>query len=168
MVSGRVDRFTNDVRSASSVPRDDHWVVGLAVPFESSSTIEGEPGVDQRLAGSVIDEQDRPDGISFLAIVSAASGALGGLLLLVAGDGQGGLATLIGWIIVLVTLGLAYGFWALEDWAWPLGVAVYAFAFVEAVWLLFHSTLNTNLVVAPLIVLYLNRPDIKQAFGREA
>ena len=122
----------------------------------------------------------RPTGVTILAVVAAIGGVfgiLGGLALL--GIGAifavvgGGFAFLLGLIILalgIVDLGLAYGFWTLKPWAWTWGIVV------EAVGVLISlielvlvggtiSNLVVQIVVAGIIIYYLNMPDIRKLFG---
>lgn len=65
---------------------------------------------------------------------------------------------------------LAYGFWMLKAWAWQLGfvleVASVALAVLQ---LLFGgagvTSLLVSVVVAGVIIYYLNTPDVRKAFG---
>jgi hypothetical protein len=106
----------------------------------------------------------RPTGIAILALVALVTVALvpiGTPSPLVATLGAFGMVG-----VVVLSLVLAYGLWELRPWAWPLAVLFWAIGFIDAVSLLTAGTVNTNLVVAPLVVAYLNRPDIRRLFGR--
>jgi uncharacterized membrane protein (DUF2068 family) len=96
------------------------------------------------------------------AAVSTASG-LGGGLVFVAG------------IIVLaysvLSLILAYGFWTLKPWAWPLGIGVQVLGIIQAVLQFMNDSTNVvslviSLAIAGVILWYLNQPHVKSAFGR--
>ena len=90
-----------------------------------------------------------------------------------AGSGLGGLGFVAGLIVLaysLLSLALAYGFWTLKPWAWPLGVGVQALGILQAV-LQFMDTgqffsLLFSLVIAGVILWYLFQPHVKAAFGR--
>ncbi len=136
--------------------------------------------------------QQRPTGITILAVLSAIVGVLGlfGSLALIglgglvggiaaselgtaAGAALGGLAV-IGGLILLVgsvlNLVFAYGAWNLRPWAWVLGLIAEGLALVSAV----VGILNTgdigsqilNIVIPAIIIYYLMTPDVKKAFGR--
>ena len=83
--------------------------------------------------------QQRPTGITILAVLSAIGGVLGVFsgLIIVMGGGILGAATgsaSVGFLVILlgaiacvvgvVGVALAYGFWTIAPWAWPLGVAL--------------------------------------------
>ena len=66
---------------------------------------------------------------------------------------------------------LAYGFWFLKPWAWPLGVGVQAVGILQAVLQFMNNTtqivsLVISLAIAGLILWYLFQPHVKAAFGR--
>ena len=125
----------------------------------------------------------RPTGITILAILAAIGGVfslLASFALMgfgaVAGatTGLGGF-TFVGGLIVLaysvLSLLLAYGFWGLKPWAWPLGVGVQGLGIVQAVLQFLNNTSNiASLVIgigiAAFILWYLFQPSIKAAFGR--
>ncbi len=125
----------------------------------------------------------RPTGITILAILAAIGGVLGllaslallGLGTLVAATtGLGGFAVvagLIGLVYSILSLILAYGFWTLKPWAWPLGVAVEALGILEALLSFANNTngvasLIISLAIAAFILWYLFQPHVKTAFGR--
>lgn len=126
----------------------------------------------------------RPMGITILAIVALIGGilltwaslaliGLGGLATAVGAVGIGGLSFVWGLVTLaqgVAELAIAYGFWTVKPWAWRLGV-VLALAGV-AIALLSQvlvgvdlSSLLVSIVVAAILVYYLNLPAIRQAFG---
>jgi hypothetical protein len=108
---------------------------------------------------------DRPFGVSLLAFLAllAFVGGLIGLLGALAGSAAG---VAVGLVLVVLGGASAYGLWNLRSWAWPLTFVLYVLASLDAVRLLLAGTLNSNLVVGPLVLFYLFRPDIKRLFGR--
>jgi len=126
----------------------------------------------------------RPTGITILAVLAAISGVFGLLAALallgigaaVAGaSGLGGLV-FVGGLVVLIysvlSLALAYGFWTLKPWAWPLGVGVQVLGIIQGV-LQYMNTPDTALVsliiglaISAFILWYLFQPHVKAAFGR--
>ena len=115
---------------------------------------------------------ERPLGITIMAVLSAIGGIFGLLAALVF-FGLGGIAVVGGLIILayaLLSLGVAYGFWTLQPWAWPLGVGVQALGIVQAVLQFLDSTnffsLLISLAIAGVILWYLFQPHVKAAFGR--
>jgi hypothetical protein len=66
---------------------------------------------------------------------------------------------------------LAYGFWTIQSWAWPLGVGVEILGIVQAVLQYMNDTrqivsLVISLAIAGVILWYLFQPHVKAAFGR--
>ncbi len=128
----------------------------------------------------------RPTGITILAVLAA----IGGVSALLAGFGLvfgggvlmgtgsiGGPVVLLG--IAFLALGalgiaLAYGFWTLMPWAWPLGVIL---ELANLGLIIATAAVSGNIVgslisqiigiaVAVGILYYLNQPTIKTLFGR--
>jgi hypothetical protein len=110
-------------------------------------------------------EQQRPTGITILAALASFSVAIGFIALL-GGLGGGLDAQPIGAILTIVGAVTVYGLWNLRPWAWPLAMVLWALSTLEALLLLANGTVNTNLIVGPLVILYLMRADIRTAFGR--
>ena len=110
--------------------------------------------------------RQRPFGVTLLAALIGFSAALGAFVLVAAGGLQG--AALIAWLIVAVNAVCAYGLWNLRSWAWPLTLVVSALGTLDAILLLTAGTLNTNLIVGPLSILYLLRSDVSALFRRDA
>jgi uncharacterized membrane protein (DUF2068 family) len=124
----------------------------------------------------------RPTGVTIIAVLSAIGGVLGLLASLAllglgaagAAGGLGGLAFVAGIIVLaysVLSLVLAYGFWFLKPWAWPLGVGVQAVGILQAVLQFMNNTsqfvsLVISLAIAGLILWYLFQPHVKAAFGR--
>lgn len=133
------------------------------------------------MAGSA--GQTRPQGITILAILAAIGGVLGilggisivfvgGLVATVVG-GYGAIVSLLGLILLVlsvVELALAYGFWTLAAWAWQLGVYLeVANVALAVLQLLFGGSslfgLVITVVIAGIILYYLNTPDVRKAFA---
>ena len=113
--------------------------------------------------------RQRPFGVSLLAVVSAI-GCLAGVVALWAV--LGGAAAVDGAILIALVVTVAggfaaYGLWNLRPWAWPLAIATWAVGTLEALWLLTNGVINSNLVVGPLVLLYLRRPDIRSLFQEQ-
>jgi hypothetical protein len=107
--------------------------------------------------------RQRPFGISLLAILAAISFIVG-LWALFGGFGVADGGTIIAFAITVVGGLAAYGLWNLRPWAWPLALVTYVLATIDAVLLLTAGTINTNLVVGPLVIMYLFRSDIRELF----
>lgn len=124
----------------------------------------------------------RPTGVTVLAVVAAIGGLsslLGGLGLLGIGavfaaySGIGALASLFGLIILalgVAQLAIAYGFWTLKPWAWTWGITLEAvgvlISLVELV--LSYGSISSfviGVVIAGIVIYYLNMPDIRRAFA---
>jgi hypothetical protein len=106
----------------------------------------------------------RPQGITLLALLAAAAILLVPIATpspLVATLGDVGLVA-----VVAISLVLAYGLWEMRPWAWPLAVLFWVFGFLDALLLLTAGTANTNLIVSPIVLAYLNQASIRRLFGR--
>lgn len=135
------------------------------------------------MSGSV----NRPLGVTILAILAFIGGALqlatgaaaivggglvGGLLGGAEGAAVGGLVAISGLFLVvlgIVALLAGYGLWQLASWAWLLTIAWAILGLISAALTLLGGDFASAIISAilPAVVLwYLNRPDIKQAFGR--
>jgi uncharacterized membrane protein (DUF2068 family) len=125
----------------------------------------------------------RPTGITVMAVLSAIGGVFGLLASLAllglgaavsATSGLGGLAFIAGIIILaysVLSLVLAYGFWTLKPWAWPLGIGVQVLGIIQAVLQFMDNSSNVislviSLAIAGVILWYLYQPHVKAAFGR--
>ena len=121
----------------------------------------------------------RPTGITILAILSAIGGVLGlfgGFVVLGRGatilGGAGVLLALAIFALAALSLALAWGFWTLQPWAWPLGVVIQGANIILAI--VQFLTANTGIfstilsvAIAGAILYYLNQPTIKALFGRK-
>ena len=137
-------------------------------------------------------QQQRPTGITILAVLAFIGGILGicgGLGGIVGGSFFGGLAasagasnatalggmlvvySIIALIFAVADLVFGFGAWTLKPWAWMLGMVlfglniVFQLVAVLAGW----STLGgviISIVIAGVIIYYLLTPDVKKAFGR--
>jgi len=113
--------------------------------------------------------QQRPTGITVLAVLAALGGALGvlGGLFILSSSPILGIAVLA---LGLLNLAFAYGAWTLKPWAWTLGVALEVISLLGSVVSIASgaSVVNQiiNVSVALTILYYLFRRDIKGAFGR--
>jgi hypothetical protein len=121
---------------------------------------------------------ERPTGITILAIL-ATLGAIGGLFagfaVFTVGSVLFGLSGAIFGLAWLALAGLgvalAYGFWTMQPWAWPLGVVLEV---ANIIWALIIGTIGgagigsaiVPVVIGGAILYYLNQPGIKALFGR--
>jgi hypothetical protein len=125
----------------------------------------------------------RPTGVTILAIVAAIGGVFGILAsLALLGFGAvfavvgGGLAFIFGLVLLALSiaeLAIAYGFWTAKPWAWTWGIVLEAASVVVGlVELVFSygsfSSLVVDLIVAAIIIYYLNEPTIRSYFGAPA
>jgi hypothetical protein len=125
----------------------------------------------------------RPTGVTIIAILAAIGGIFGLLASLAllgfgaavsAATGLGGLvfvAAILVLIYSILSLVLAYGFWTLKPWAWPLGIGVQVLGIVQAILQFMNDTRNVvglviSLAIAAVILWYLYQPHVKAAFGR--
>lgn len=115
----------------------------------------------------------RPFGVSVIAALALISGAidvsLGVLAVLVLFVGQVsaevGSGLVLG-VIGTVTLAFAWGAWSLRRWAWPLGIILWSVSLIQAVIVLPDGEMNSNLVVAPICLVYLLRHRVRGLFRR--
>jgi hypothetical protein len=119
----------------------------------------------------------RPTGITILAVLAGLS-AVGGLFsgFVVFGAGAtifGGAGAVLGLALLALaglSLALAWGFWTMAPWAWPLGVVLAAANIVVAIVGVIGGAGITGaivpVVVSAAILYYLNQPTIKSLFGR--
>ncbi len=110
-------------------------------------------------------EQQRPTGVTVLAGLASIS-VVFGLIALIGGFGSVPGALPIGAILTIVGAVTVYGLWNLRPWAWPLALVLWVVSTLDALLLLSNGTFNTNLIVGPVVILYLMRADIRAAFGR--
>lgn len=118
----------------------------------------------------------RPTGVTILAVLAFIGGVLGilgslGLLGLGSINGLFPILGIITLVLSIVSLAFGYGAWLLKPWAWQLGVGIYVARIILSILfiVLGASTIGTEIVgivIAAIIIYYLNQPAIKQAFGR--
>jgi hypothetical protein len=125
----------------------------------------------------------RPTGVTVIAVLAAIGGVFGllaSLALLGVGaavsttSGLGGLVFVAGIIVLaysVLSLVLAYGFWTLKPWAWPLGIGVQVLGIIQALLQYMNNSTNLvslviSLIIAGVILWYLYQPHVKSAFGR--
>ncbi len=127
--------------------------------------------------------QGRPLGVTILAILAAIGGVFGilggigivfgGALIATVAGGLGAIVSLLGLLLLVLSVAelvLAYGFWMLRTWAWQLGFALEVASVALAILqLLFGGaglgSVVITLIVAGIILYYLNTPEVRKAFG---
>jgi hypothetical protein len=120
----------------------------------------------------------RPTGITILSILAGLNGisllffgfAAMGLGAAIAG-GMGALFGLAALALGGLYLALAWGFWTVQPWGWPLGVVLAAAGIILAIvmFLLVSKdivSLILGIAFPAVILYYLNQPGIKSLFGR--
>jgi hypothetical protein len=132
-------------------------------------------------------------GVTILAVLAAIGGVLGlcgSLTIIGLGGVLGGLAAGLGapvadaaalggltvifgvlsLVLAVLYLIFAYGAWTLQPWAWILGIAGAILSLVlSLINVLQGAGIGSQLVsiiIAGVILYYLNTPDVKRAFGR--
>lgn len=120
----------------------------------------------------------RPTGITILSILAGISGIfglLGGFVVMGLGAAVfGGAGAILGLAILAyagLSLALAWAFWTLKPWGWPLGVVVAAAGIILAIVQLVGANQNIVSTIISIgidgaILYYLNQPSIKSLFGR--
>jgi uncharacterized membrane protein (DUF2068 family) len=120
----------------------------------------------------------RPRGVTILVVLAAFRGVVGlwasiavvGVLNSI-GAGDFAILNLIWLAIAVVFLVFAYGTWNLKTWAWTLGVGLTAGSILlEAFGMLTEGqpivgTL-VSMTISAVILLFLFRPDVREAFRR--
>lgn len=124
----------------------------------------------------------RPTGVTILAVLAAIGGIFGilagiGLLglgsFVAAYTGLGGLAVVFGLVVLVLgiaELALAYGFWTAKPWAWQYGILIQVVSVVISIIevVLGYASITgviIGIVVAAIIVYYLNTPDVRRYFA---
>ena len=122
--------------------------------------------------------QARPTGITILAVLAglnAIGGLFGGFVLFGVGSALFGLSGAIFGLAYLalagLSLALAWGFWTMAPWAWPLGVVLAAASIIYALVMAIFGGGGLIGAIVPVavsaaILYYLNQPEIKSLFGR--
>ncbi len=119
--------------------------------------------------GKDMNTQQRPKGITVLAVLAGLGGALGALggLVILSSSPILGIVVLA---LAVFNLAFAYGAWTLKPWAWTLGVALEVISLLGSVVSIANGASVFNQVISVSVTLtilyYLFRRDIKQAFGR--
>jgi len=128
----------------------------------------------------------RPTGITIIAVLAIIGGILGvigaclifSVTTLSAGALSSGGLAFAGIVVAILTLAravayLAFGFgaWNLQPWAWMVGMIVAAASIVISLLsvILGYSNIGSELlsiIVAGVILYYLNTPGVKAAFGK--
>jgi len=122
----------------------------------------------------------RPTGVTILAVVAAIGGVLlvlGGLaglgfgaLFAVYGGGLAFIFGLLALALGIAELAMAYGFWTMKAWAWTWGIAVQGISVLLSLvdLVLGYGSIGNvilQIVVAGIIIYYLNQPEIRKLFG---
>lgn len=128
----------------------------------------------------------RPTGVTVLAVLAAIGGVLGiigGLALaglgslaagLVGSADLGALAFVVGGaelVVGALYIAFAIGAWGGRPWAWATGIVVaLANIVLPIVWVIIGASsvasAAVSVVIAGVILYYLNQPTVKRFFGR--
>lgn len=137
---------------------------------------------------------NRPVGVIILAVLNLIGGFwgiifnlivffFGGLLLtggVVSGNAQatGGGAVLlvttgVSWFISVLAIAVSYGLFTLKEWAWSITYIIEIVNIITNVVRFFQSGslfemvgALINIAIAVFILYYLNKPNVKNAFGK--
>jgi hypothetical protein len=130
--------------------------------------------------------QQRPTGVTVLAVLAAIGGVLGiigGIALagigslafgLVGSADLGSLAFVVGGaqlVVGALYLAFAIGAWGGRPWAWATGIVVaLANIVLPIIWVIIGAStipsVAVSIVIAAVILYYLNQPNVKRFFGR--
>jgi hypothetical protein len=118
-----------------------------------------------------MNDQVRPLGITVLAVLallSAISLGLVGLVVLPSLGTGDGLPAIGFYLLILgstiLSIAVAYGLLTVKPWAWRLAVLSWVLAFIEGLWFLTRNSPNSDLILAPLVLIYLARPQVRRVF----
>lgn len=122
-------------------------------------------------------EATRPVGVTVLAILAAISGVLGVLGAIALAPrfvGAGGLVFLLAgitFVFGIMYLGLAYGLWTLQSWAWTLGVGLSAASIVLTLLnltqgLQYPVGAIISVAISVAVIIYLFTPGPRRAFDK--
>lgn len=132
---------------------------------------------------------NRPTAVTVIAVLNAIGGVLsilGGLAALLLGGlaglggtaqgdanvaGAGIVASILGIVIIILgglSLVVAYGLWTLQAWAWITAVVLQGIGILFNLVTLIQGNAGVifSLVISGVILYYLFRPNVRQAFGR--
>ena len=112
----------------------------------------------------------RPTGVTVLAVLAA----IGGVLLLLGALALLATVPLFGIVslaLAILYLGLAYGLWTLQPWAWMLGVGLSIVSIVLSILQVIQGQTTIvsaiiSIAISGVILYYLYTPPVKAAFGR--
>ena len=122
--------------------------------------------------------QQRPQGVTILAVLAAIGGVFAivtGLVAATAGSyavfGISGVATVMGLLLIVggcLDLALAYGAWNLLPWAWMLGIIAELILIVANVLTVGNGAVGAlvGVAIAAAIIYYLWQPHVRKAFGQ--
>jgi hypothetical protein len=119
---------------------------------------------------------DRPAGVSFLSCLTVIGGLLallvGLMLLAIPADqiepGAQGLLTLTAILTfggAALSFAVAWGLWGLKKWAWYVSLALEVLGIgLSAIELLSGTNTVAEIIVAGIVIYYLYRPNVREAF----
>jgi hypothetical protein len=120
---------------------------------------------------------DRPVGVTCLSCLSAVGGGLAliiGLMLLAipsdqiepGAQGLISLSALLVFAVAGISFAAARGLWFLQKWAWYLSLAMEVLGIgLSAIQLLSGTNTLAEIIVAGIVVYYLYRRNVREAFG---
>jgi len=111
----------------------------------------------------------RPIGVSIIAILQFAGGALSILAGVLAALSLHPIQAIVAIVLGVLGLVLGIGMWTLQSWAWTGTLIVQGINIINNVINLLRGggvSSIVGLVIAGIIVYYLTRPEVKKAFGK--
>lgn len=115
---------------------------------------------------------ERPVGVTLIAFLLALNGivALLGAIGVFGPTPGGTVGLILGLLFGLALLYLAYGLWTLQPWAWLTTLLIQGINAVFALITAFAApgaiTAWISLVLAAVIIFYLTRSEVREAFGQ--
>jgi uncharacterized membrane protein (DUF2068 family) len=111
----------------------------------------------------------RPTGVSIIAILQFIGGVLSILAGVLAALSLHPIQAVVAIVLGIIALILGVGMWTLQSWAWTGTLIIQGINILNNVInLLRRGDVSSivGLIIAGIIVYYLTRPEVKEAFGK--
>ncbi len=111
----------------------------------------------------------RPTGVTIIAILQFIGGALSILAGVLAAISFHPIEAIVAIVLGVIGLILGMGMWTLQSWAWTGTLIIQGINLILNVVNLLRGQGVSNivgLIIAAIIVYYLTRPEVREAFGK--
>ncbi len=110
----------------------------------------------------------RPTGVTIIAILQFIGGAFSILAGVLAAVSFHPIQAVIAIVLGIIALILGVGMWTLQSWAWTGTLIIQGINIINTVINLLRGDTSSivGLIIAAIIVYYLTRPEVKEAFGK--